>query len=281
MTAATFTAARAVRSPVGPAVVLAGAFLALVCAAALAPDLFASAPDRVDPAYALRPPGADHLFGTDQLGRDVFARVVHGARASLLVGLGSTALAALAGSAWGLLAALGGRVADEVCMRLADVFLSFPSVLMALLVVAVLGPGTRNVTIAITIALAPGFARVVRVRGAVVRDAPYVRAAVNLGVPPWRILARHVAPNVLAPLLILATMNVGAAITAGASLSFLGLGPQPPEAEWGAMLAQSRDYFDASWTLAVFPGAAVTLTVMSVTIVGRALQARYEGREAR
>ncbi|MGI5157233.1 ABC transporter permease [Microbispora sp. CA-102843] len=261
-------------------VALAAAFFALVCLAALAPGMFAHGPDQVNPALALRGPTAGHPLGTDQLGRDVFARLVFGARPSLLVGVGSTLLAGLAGSAWGLLAALGGRLAGEAAMRLADVLLSFPAILMALLVVAVLGPGTRNAVLAITVALAPGFARVVRAQALVVRGSAYVRAAVNLGLTPARILLRHIAPNVVAPLLILATVNVGTALIAGASLSFLGLGPQPPAPEWGAMLAQARDYLDASWTLALFPGAAITLTVMSATVVGRALQAHYEGREA-
>ncbi|RCG21030.1 ABC transporter permease [Sphaerisporangium album] len=266
---------------VRPVVLLAGAFFVLVCAAALAPGLFAGDPNAVDPAVALRPPGHGHPFGTDQLGRDVLARVVHGARSSLLVGLGSTVLAGLAGSAWGLLSALGGRVVDETAMRVADVLLSFPNVLMALLVVAVLGPGTVNVTVAITISLAPGFARVVRVRAVVVRDSAYVRAAVNLGVSRGRVVFRHIAPNVLAPLLVLATVNAGTAIIAGASLSFLGLGPKPPDPEWGSMLAQARAYLDAGWTLALFPGAAITLTVMSVTVLGRALRDHYEGRDPR
>ncbi|WP_328710218.1 ABC transporter permease [Microbispora hainanensis] len=261
-------------------VALAAAFFALVCLAVLAPGLFAHGPDQVNPALALRDPMPGHPLGTDQLGRDVLARLVFGARPSLLVGVGSTLLAGLAGSAWGLLAALGGRLVGEAAMRLADVLLSFPAILMALLVVAVLGPGTRNAVLAITVALAPGFARVVRAQALVVRGSAYVRAAVNLGLTPGRILLRHIAPNVVAPLLILATINVGTALIAGASLSFLGLGPQPPAPEWGAMLAQARDYLDASWTLALFPGAAITLTVMSATVVGRALQARYEGREA-
>ncbi|MGW5266878.1 ABC transporter permease [Microbispora sp. NPDC004025] len=259
----------------------AAVFLTLVCLAALAPGLFAHAPDQVDPALALRGPMAGHPLGTDQLGRDVFARLVFGARPSLLVGAGSTLLAGLVGSAWGLVAALGGRLVGEAAMRLADVLLAFPAMLMALLVVAVLGPGTRNAVLAIAVALAPGFARVVRAQALVVRGSAYVRAAVTLGLTPGRILLRHIAPNVVAPLLILATINVGTALIAGASLSFLGLGPQPPAPEWGAMLAQSRDYLDASWTLALFPGVAITLTVMSATVVGRALQARYERREAR
>ncbi|GAA0403394.1 ABC transporter permease [Microbispora corallina] len=271
---------RAPRRQLRPGPVLAAAFLVLVCAAAAFPGLLAHAPDQVDPAAALRGPGAGHLFGTDELGRDVLARIVYGARPSLLVGAGSTLLAGLAGAAWGLLGALGGRMAGGAAMRAADVLLAFPAILMALLVVAVIGPGTRNAVLAITVALAPGFARVVRVQALVVRGSPYVRAAVNLGLPPVRILTRHIVPNVVAPLLVLATVNVGTAIIAGASLSFLGLGPQPPDPEWGAMLAQARDYLDASWTLALFPGAAITLTVMSATVAGRALQARYEGRDA-
>ncbi|MER7206503.1 ABC transporter permease [Streptosporangium sp. NPDC000239] len=277
MTAPTLVPYRGTRPR--PGLWAACAFLALVCCAALFPALFAGAPDQVDATAALRGPGAGHPFGTDQLGRDVFARVVYGARASLFVGLGSTLLAGAAGSAWGLLAALGGRVAGEMAMRLADILLAFPGVLTALLVVAVLGPGTRNATLAITVALAPGFARVVRVQALLVRNSAYVRAATNLGLRPRRVLRRHIVPNTLAPLLVLATLNVGTAVIAGASLSFLGLGPRPPAPEWGSMLAQARNYLDVSWTLALFPGAAITLTVMSATAVGRALQARYERRE--
>ena len=264
-----------------PGLILAGAFLALVCVAAAWPGLLASqAPNAINPAYALQNPGAAHLLGTDQLGRDSFARLVYGARYSLSLGLASTALAGLAGAGWGLIAALGGKVADEVSMRLADIFMSFPSILLALLVVAVLGPGPRNVTVAIAVSLAPGFARVVRVQGLVVKNSEYVTAATALGLRRRTVIARHIAPNVLSPLAVLVTMNVGASIIAGASLSFLGLGVQPPASEWGAMLAQSRDYLQNDWALAVFPGLAITLTVISIGVLGRELQARFEGRTA-
>ncbi|MFL1428562.1 MULTISPECIES: ABC transporter permease [unclassified Nocardiopsis] len=268
------------RRPLPPVGVLAAAaFLAVAAVAAVAPDLLAGPHHTVDPAAALLGPSWEHPLGTDQLGRDVWARVVHGARASLAVGLGATVPAAVIGSLWGLLAALGGPVVDRIAMRIADVFLSFPDILVALLVVAILGPGTVNVAVALTVALSPGFARVVRVQTHVVRRSSYVRAAVNLGVHPARIVLRHTAPNVLLPLLALATMNVGTALIAGASLGFLGLGPQPPQPEWGAMLAQARNYLGASWTLGLFPGAAITLTVMSVTVVGRALRDRFEAGE--
>jgi peptide/nickel transport system permease protein len=273
--------ARAAGPAIRPGPVLAGAFLALVCVAAIWPGLLASqAPNAINPADALQNPGAAHLLGTDQLGRDSFARLVYGARYSLLLGLASTALAGLVGAGWGLIAALGGKVADEVSMRLADIFMSFPSILLALLVVAVLGPGPRNVTVAIAVALAPGFARVVRVQGLVVKNSEYVTAATALGLRRRTVIARHIAPNVLSPLAVLVTMNVGASIIAGASLSFLGLGVQPPASEWGAMLAQSRDYLQNDWLLAVFPGLAITLTVISVGVLGRQLQARFEGRAA-
>jgi peptide/nickel transport system permease protein len=269
---------RAARHAARPAVLLSAAFLALACVAAAWPGLLASGPDAINPAGALQDPSAAHWFGTDQLGRDTLARVVYGARDSLYLGIAPTVLAGLAGAAWGLAAALGGRVADEVAMRLADIFMSFPAILLALLVVAVLGPGLQNVAVAIAVALAPGFARVVRVQAQVVKDAEYVTAAVALGQRRRTIVARHIAPNVLGPLAVLMTMNVGTSIIAGASLSFLGLGVQPPASEWGAMLSQSRDYLQNDWALAVFPGLAITLTVISLHVLGREVQARFEGR---
>jgi peptide/nickel transport system permease protein len=271
-------AGRLARGRVRPGLVLAVAFFTLVCVAALWPGLFASGPDSINPADPLAGPSAAHLFGTDQLGRDTFARVVYGARYSLSLGLISAALAGGIGAVWGLTAALGGKVADEAGMRLADVFMSFPSILLALLVVVVLGPSARNVAVAIAVSLAPGFARVVRVQAMVVRESGYVTAAVALGVRRRSIVLRHVAPNVLMPLAVLVTMNVGTSIIAGSSLSFLGLGVQPPAPEWGAMLSQSRDYLQNDWAVAVFPGLAITLTVISVSVIGRHLQARFEDR---
>ncbi|UGT62419.1 ABC transporter permease [Nocardia asteroides] len=261
----------------GAGVLLAGVVLLLILLAAMAPGLLAGSPEAIDPAVTLRPPSLAHPFGTDWLGRDVYARVVHGTAATLLVGVGSTLAASLAGAVWGLLAALGGPVADQVGMRLADVFLAFPAVLMALLVVAVLGPGTGNVAIAVTVALAPGFARIVRIRTHLVRQFAYVRAALDLGIAPVRVVLRHVAPNVLIPLGVLVVINIGTAIIIGASLSFLGLGAESSVPEWGALLAQSRNYLSAQWTLAVFPGLAVTVTVLAVSVLGRALRARSEG----
>ncbi|MQY28432.1 ABC transporter permease [Nocardia aurantia] len=257
--------------------VLAGLTLLVVATAVLAPGLLAGSPESIDPGVALRAPSAAHPFGTDWLGRDEYARVVYGARASLLVGLGSTVCSTVAGTLWGLAAALGGRLADRIAMRAADVLLAFPTILMALLVVAVLGPGTGNVVLAISIALTPGFARLVRIRTHLVRQFAYVRAALDLGTAPWRVTRRHIVPNVLLPLGVLVVINIGTAIIIGSSLSFLGLGPDSGTPEWGAMLAQSRNYLGAAWTLALFPGLAVTVTVMAISVLGRALRARVGG----
>jgi peptide/nickel transport system permease protein len=264
---------------ISPGVVFAALLLTVVLLAALWPGLLATAsPNATDPASALAAPGAGHWFGTDQLGRDIYSRVVFGARPSLLLGLGATAVAVGAGTLLAVIALIGGRFADELVMRLTDVFLAFPGILMALLVVAVLGPGTINATVAIGCAFAPGFTRLVRGEALVVRESDYVRAALVLGYRKAEIQLRHVLPNAIPPLLALCTLTVGTAVLAGSSLSFLGLGPQPPSPEWGAMLAEGRDFLGSAWALAVFPGAALTLTVVGVNVVGRDLRVRFEGR---
>ncbi|GAA0400901.1 ABC transporter permease [Microbispora corallina] len=256
-------------------------FVAVVALAALLPAVLAhGSPSDVDAVAALRPPGAAHLLGTDANGRDVLTRIVYGARPSVLAGLGATALAVAAGTVLGLLAALGGRVLDEVTMRLVDVLLALPGLLLALLVIAVVGPGTFNAILAIAAYTLPSYARLVRAQTLVIRRSGYVEAATSLGLTRGRIVLRHVLPNAFAPLLVVATIEVGTALVAAASLSFLGLGPRPPAPEWGAMLSQGRDYFSVAWWMAIFPGLAITLTVLSVTVVGRHLQRRVEGRLA-
>ncbi|MFJ4184371.1 ABC transporter permease [Kitasatospora sp. NPDC089509] len=268
------SARRAVRLP-PPAVLAAGAVLLLILLAGL---LTGVSPTATDPVNALQPPGAAHPLGTDQLGRDVFARLVHGAGPALALGFGSTVLAVVGGAALGLAAALGGPVADRLLMRAADVLLALPATLLALLVIAVLGTGTGNLVLAIGIALVPGYGRLVRSEALLVRRSGYVEAAVTLGVPRRSLILRHVLPNSLAPLLTLATVGFGTALIAASGLSFLGLGPRPPSPEWGAMLSEGRGFLATAWWLGVFPGAAVTLTVAAVTVVGRHLQQRFTRR---
>ncbi|WP_116020695.1 ABC transporter permease [Thermomonospora umbrina] len=262
-----------------PGLWAAASFLALIGLAALAPGLLVNgSPGDTDILTALQGPGADHPLGTDANGRDVLTRIVYGARPSLLTGLGATALAVFAGTVLGLLAGLGGRVLDQIVMRLADMTLSLPTMLLALLVLAVTGPGTVPTIYAIALYTTPGYARLVRVQTMVVRRSEYVEAAESLGQTRLRLIIRHILPNAFAPLLVLAAIEVGIALIAASALSFLGFGPRPPAPEWGAMLAAGRDYFSVAWWVAVFPGLAITLTVLSTTTVGRALQRRSEGR---
>ncbi|GAB2825412.1 ABC transporter permease [Actinocorallia aurea] len=264
-----------------PSLAVAVAVLVLLAVAALFPGLLtARSPIEVDAALSLRPPGPDHWFGTDQLGRDQYARVVYGARPSLLIGLGAVAVAVVAGALYGLASALLGRVADRVLMGLADILLALPQLLLALLALAVLGSGEFNVMVAISLAFLPGYARLMRTEARVVRTSGYVETSVTLGQGPFARAFRHVLPNALGPLLILASAGFGMSLIAASGLSFLGFGAVPPTPEWGVMLSEGRALLQTAWWLGVFPGAAITLTVVAVTITGRAAQARLTRRTA-
>jgi peptide/nickel transport system permease protein len=268
------------RRPSGGGVAAAAGFLVLALVAAVTPSLFAGDPLAADPLHVLEAPSAAHWFGTDQLGRDVFDRVVHGARHSLLIGVVATAIAVGIGLLLGLLAGLAHKYADEALSRSFDALSAFPLLLLALLFVAVAGPGTVGLVIAIGLATMPNYARVVRTQTLVVRQAGYVTQAVAFGDSRFRLVLRHVLPNVLGPVPVLAIIGLGEAILAAAGLSFLGMGPQPPSPEWGAMLSEGRGYLSVAWWTTVLPGVVVTLTVISLTVVGRRLQRRFEGRSA-
>ncbi len=278
------------RRRVPPAAVRAAAagvaFLALLV---IAPGLFTRLdPFTGDPAAGLRPPSAEHPFGTDRLGRDVWTRVVHGARYSVLIGLAATAIAVVAGTVVGVAAGLSGaflqgragRVLDEGLTRLLDVLSSFPAILLAMLVVTFTGPGVWNVAVAIGIAGIPLYARVVRSQTFVVTRADYVAHAAVHGRGRWAVLREHVLPNALTAVPVLAAIDVGTSVLAVSGLSFLGLGPQPPIPEWGVMLAEARDVLRVAWWAGVFPGVFITGTVIAFTVLGRRLQARTDGRES-
>lgn len=260
---------------------LAVAFLAVVALAAVFPELLATHdPLRTDVRAALEQPGAAHLFGTDQSGRDVFSRVVHGAGRSVGIGLLATALALAVGLSLGSLSGVAPRAVDAVAMRVTDILLAFPEFLIALIVVAVLGPGAANVAVAVTIAAVPVYIRLARTRTRTLRIAEHVEAARIIGVGPVRTFSRHVLPGVLGSLSVLATIGIGSSILAAAGLSFLGLGPSEPAPEWGLMLSGGRNVLGRAWWISMFPGLAITLTVISATVIGRALRARSEGRRA-
>ncbi|GAA3567281.1 ABC transporter permease [Amycolatopsis ultiminotia] len=262
--------------------VLAAALLLPATLIVAVPDLlYHRSPTAVDLADALRPPSGAHWFGTDQLGRDVLARVLHGAAPSWSLGLGATVFALAGGILLGLLAALAGRVADHLLLRATDLLLSLPPLLLALLAVTVLGTGRTNVMLAVAIAFIPVYARMVRSEVLAVRRSGYVEAAVGLGVPRVVLALRHVVPNTLGPLSVLGTIGFGSAILYGSGLSFLGLGARPPAPEWGAMLSEGRSFLASAWWVGVFPGLAITVSVLAVTVLGRQFRVHLTGRENR
>ncbi|TCK34437.1 peptide/nickel transport system permease protein [Paraburkholderia sp. BL8N3] len=261
------------------AVLLAAAFL-IALAAAMAFPRFVTPYDPLvsDVVHALQPPGGEHWFGTDRIGRDVLSRVIHGARYSLLIGLASMLVSLAAGLVIGLSAGLGNRLADESASRVFDVLSAFPPILLSLFVVTFLGQGIVNIAIAVGIAGIPKFGRVLRSQALVVRRADYVTHALSYGLSRGGIFMRHVLPNVLVAVPVIATIDIGSAIIAVSGLSFLGLGPQPPTPEWGVMLAEGRDVLRVAWWPSVFPGMAITLTVLSFAVIGKFLQRKYEVR---
>lgn len=260
--------------PLGEAV--AAITLATLLAMAIAPQFFAPIdPLLTNPFDAFQPPSAAHWFGTDQLGRDEFSRVVHGARASLAMGVGATLVGLTGGIVLGLLAGLSSGVTDRVLSRIIDILYSFPELLLALVAVTVLGVGLPTLLIAIGLGSIPGYARALRSQVILVRTSGYTESAVLLGLRPGTIALRHVLPNSLGPMLVLATIGVGTSIIFGAALSFVGLGAQPPTPEWGLMLSESRNYLAVGWWLGFWPGAFLAATVISVTVIGRSLQRRF------
>jgi peptide/nickel transport system permease protein len=259
--------------------VLGGAFAVFLVVACVAPALLAPQdPTAVAPLDAFSPPSTAHVFGTDESGRDVFTRVVHGAGSSLLIGLAATAIGLVTALVLALVSVFGGRIGDAVVGRTVEVLFAFPALLSALLVILVLGPGPVAATVAVGLSTAPGYARIIRTSLLTVRSSGYVESARLLGHRPARILLRTILPNALAPLLALATLGVGQAVVWASSLSFLGLGAQPPAPEWGAMLASARVYLTTAWWLTVFPGLMIVATTLSATAIGRALDARSRGR---
>ena len=262
-----------------PSVLLAGLFLLVLAVAIAYPPLVTHFdPLTSDIAQTLQPPGAQHWFGTDRIGRDVFSRVIYGARYSLLIGLASMLVSLAIGLVIGMTAGLGKRLTDESASRVFDVLSAFPPILLSLFVVTFLGQGIVNIAIAVGIAGIPKFGRVLRSQTLVVRRADYVTHAVSYGLSRSRIFLRHVLPNVLVVVPVIATIDIGSAIIAVSGLSFLGLGPQPPTPEWGVMLAEGRDVLRVAWWPSVFPGLAITLTVIAFSVIGKFLQRKVEGR---
>jgi peptide/nickel transport system permease protein len=257
------------RSPL--AIVALAIVVLWVLLAIMAPLVAPYAPLKQDIVHRLAPPNATHWLGTDPLGRDILSRILYGARLSIPVGVAAVALAVLLGTLIGGIAGFIGGVADEAIMRLTDIMLAFPTVILAMVITAALGAGIQNAVIAIMVAWWPSFARLGRGLVLSAREREYVLAAYALGAARPRVLLRHILPSIVSPIIILATLDTGNAILTFASLSFLGLGPTPDIPEWGSMVAAGRTYFD-QWWIATFPGLAISSIVLAFNVVGDSLR---------
>jgi len=250
----------------------------LAAAACLAPLLNPYPPLRPFPEDVFAPPSAVHWMGTDEIGRDVFSRVLAGARISLSVGLAASALTLAAGVVFGLLSGYRGGWVDVAIMRAVDVMLAIPTLLFALAIAAALGSALSNVIVAVGVAGVPRFTRFVRGCVLSARENVYVEAARAAGCSEARVAGRHILPNIYGPALILGTLNVGVSILTAATLSFLGMGAQPPTPEWGLILAQGRDNLENAWWISTFPGLAIAITVLAVNLFGDGLHDALDPR---
>jgi peptide/nickel transport system permease protein len=263
-----------IRSATAAAIVL----LALVLAAVFAPLLTPYDYAKIAPTQAYAPPSSEHLMGTDKFGRDVFTRVLYGGRISLTVGLIATVIGACIGVVMGMTAGYFGGLVDEVTMRLLDMMLAFPGILLAMGVVAMLGPSLQNLMIAVGIGYIAGFARLMRGNVLSARKFDYVLAAEALGANSGIVMRRHILPNIAAPLIVYATLSVASAILTAAGLSFLGLGAKPPSPEWGIMLSDGRETLNRAWWVSLFPGLAILVTTLSINFVGDGLRTALDPR---
>lgn len=220
----------------------------------------------------LKPPSADHWLGTDEVGRDILARIVYGTRVSLPVAFATIAIAAVVGGLLGAVAGYGSKTMDNIIMRIMDIFLAIPSILLSIAIVASFGPSMTNLLLAISISNIPPFARIVRASVLTIKSEEYIEAAQAIGAGNSRIVFKHILPNSMAPVIVQATLCIAGSILAIASLSFIGLGIQPPTPEWGAMLAGGRQYIRHAWWVCAFPGIAIILSILSLNLLGDGLR---------
>ncbi len=257
------------------------AMLVILVLAALFADVIADYDTKVvaqNIAERLQGPSAAHWFGTDEFGRDIFARLVHGSRVSLVVGLVSVSVSLIIGGTLGAFAGFYGGKVDNVIMRVMDIFLAVPSILLAITIVAALGTSLFNVMLAIGISGMPSFARIVRAAVMSVKDQEFVESSRAIGATSVTIIFREILPNCMAPIIVQATLSVAGAILSTASLSFIGLGVQPPSPEWGAMLSGGRNYLRDAIHLTLFPGLAIVITILALNLLGDGLRDALDPR---
>lgn len=255
--------------------------LILVLTAALAPFVSPRDPYATYVGPRLGSPSWQFPFGTDVLGRDIFSRIIYGSQLSLVVGILSAALSLVFGVILGSISGYYGGNVDSILMKIVDIWLGFPPLIFALAIVTILGKGVNNVIMAVGISGIPRLARVVRAQVLSVREMSFVEASHAIGAPSWRIIAVHIVPNVMSSVIVLSTLQVAGAIISAASLSFLGMGAQPPTAEWGLMLNEGRSYMRHAWWMTVFPGMALFITVMSVNLLGDRVRELLDPRFSR
>ncbi len=259
-----------------PAVVCFFLLIIIIALAFLAPLLAPFDPAAIDYKHTLLSPSWHHLAGTDVYGRDIFSRLLYGARVSLSIGFCAVFIGAILGTIIGVMSGFFGGIFDSIVMRIADVLFAFPSFLLAIGIVAVLGPGVINLVIAIATFCTPTFARIARSSTLNVLHLQYITAARTMGASKWRIMFIHILPSTLSHVIVYLSMRVGTAILTAAGLSFLGLGVQPPSPEWGAMLALGRDYIGVANHLTIFPGICISVTVLACNVLGDGLRSALD-----
>jgi len=254
-------------------------FIVVLVVCAIIPSVIAPFGfDDQDLSRRFQSPSLQHLFGTDEFGRDIFSRVVYGCRISLTLGLVSVTISCGLGIVLGCIAGYYGKIIDNVLMRIIDIMLSIPNILLAVSIVAALGTSFFNLMLAIGIGAVPGYARIVRASILSVKEQEFIEAARSNGASDWRIITRHIVPNCMAPIIVQATISIASAILSAAGMSFIGLGIMPPTPEWGSMLASGRAYIRDYWYVVTFPGLAIMLTVFSINLLGDGLRDALDPR---
>lgn len=255
--------------------ILAAMFLVMIFANQIVSYDVATKQDLVN---KLQPPGNGHIMGTDSFGRDIFARIIHGSRISLSIGFISVALSLLIGGAIGAVAGFYGGKTDIILMRFMDMFMAMPSMLLAICIVSVLGPGMVNLLLAISLSSIPRFAVIVRSSVLTIKNSEFVEAARAAGAGTFRIIVRHILPNSMGPIIVQATLSIGGVILTASSLSFIGLGVMPPQPEWGAILTEGKEYIRESPYLVMFPGIAIMISVLALNFLGDGLRDALDPR---
>lgn len=260
---------------------LVGAFilLAMILIGILSPWMTLFSPIKMEVGPAAHPPNAVYLLGTDQFGRDIFSRLVHGVRLSMFMPFIAVLIAVVIGVPTGLISGYVGGWLDIMVMRIVDIMMAFPALLLALMVISVLGPGIGNSQIAIGISLIPMFVRMTRASALAIREELYIEAARVIGCKPLRIMLKHVLPHILSPLIVLITSAFTWSILTSAMLNFLGLGVPPPTPDWGADLSMARGYLQSGWWISTFPGGAIALVVLATNLLGEGLQSALGVRQ--